>query len=149
MILGKFQQEIGKVRGQVSIALGMGAALIIIGTFLFHHLMDWTWEESFYFSVVTLTTVGYGDLTPDTGFQRVVIAIYVLIGVTIFVTAIGIIGVNVIEKRQAKLADRMTEDNEKLHIRVLELEERIEKYKTDRERSNTEEEPAPEEQEVT
>ncbi len=148
-MMGKFRQELGRVRGQVSIAIGMAAALIIIGTFLFHHLMDWTWEESFYFSVVTLTTVGYGDLTPDTGFQRIVIAIYVLIGVTIFVTAISIIGLNVIEKRQTELAGRMTERNQRLHIRVLELEEKIEKYKTDRERSNTEEEPSPEEQEVT
>lgn len=148
-MFGKFREGLGRVRSQVSVAVGLGATLIIIGTFLFHHLMDWTWEESFYFSVVTLTTVGYGDLTPDTGLQRIVIAIYVLIGVTIFVTAISIIGVNVIEKRQAELADRMTERNQRLHIRVLELEERINKFNTDRERSNTEEEPSPEEQEVT
>ncbi len=149
MILGKFQQELGRVRGQVSVAVGMGAALIIIGTFLFHHLMDWTWEESFYFSVVTLTTVGYGDLTPDTGFQRIVIAIYVLIGVTIFVTAISIIGVNVIEKRQARLAVKMTERNQRLLIRVLELEEKIERYRTEQERPRDKEEPSPEEQVVT
>ena len=148
-MLGRFREGLGRVRGQVSVAIGMGAALIIIGTFLFHHLMDWTWEESFYFSVVTLTTVGYGDLTPDTGFQRVVIAIYVLIGVTIFVTAISIIGLNVIEKRQARLAMKISERNESLHLRILKLEENIERYRTEREEPLNKEEPAPEEQEVT
>ncbi len=131
-MMGSFTKELGRVRGQVSVAVGMGAALIIIGTFMFKRLMDLTWEEAFYFSVVTLTTVGYGDVTPETGFQRVVVALYVLIGVTIFVTAISIIGVNVIEKRQARLAEKVAGRNEALHARIHELEEKLEKLKNER-----------------
>ncbi|MCK5653259.1 MAG: two pore domain potassium channel family protein, partial [Gemmatimonadetes bacterium] len=134
--------------GQVSVALGMGAALILVGTLLFHHLMDWTYAESFYFAVVTLTTVGYGDLTPDTDLQRVVVAIYVLVGMTIFITAISIIGVNVIEKRQAKIAERFTERNEMLKVRVAQLEKRVDKFWAEHKSPKDDDEPSADELDV-
>ena len=66
-MISRFRREVKRIRGQVSIAVGLGAGLIIIGTFLFQRVMDLTWEEAFNFAVVTLTTVGYGDITPETG----------------------------------------------------------------------------------
>ena len=41
--------------------------LLVSGTMFYWSVEDWTLIESLYFSVVTLATVGYGDLTP-TGF---------------------------------------------------------------------------------
>jgi len=149
LVYVRFRQELGRVRGQVSVAIGMAAGLILVGTVMFRHVMDLTWSEAFYFSVVTLTTVGYGDVTPDTDFQRVVVALYVLIGVTIFVTAISIIGVNVIEKRQAKLALKLSATNESLRVRVAKLEETVKRFRTGHKVSKDEEGPTPDEQDVS
>ncbi len=146
---GRVRKSAGQVRGQVSVAIGMGAALILIGSILFRWLMDISWSEAFYFSVVTLSTVGYGDVTPETDFQRVVVALYVLIGVTIFVTAIGIVGVNVIEKRQERVAEKITAVNAKLYKRIMALERRMDRKLGRDGASEVDQEPPSEEKEVT
>ena len=38
--------------------------LLLSGTMFYLFVEDWTLIQTLYFSVVTLTTVGYGDLTP-------------------------------------------------------------------------------------
>jgi voltage-gated potassium channel len=42
---------------------------------------DITFPESLYFSLVTLSTVGYGDIQPHTGFARMITATEILLGV--------------------------------------------------------------------
>ncbi|WP_037458107.1 ion channel [Skermanella stibiiresistens] len=42
---------------------------------------DITFPESLYFSLVTLSTVGYGDIQPHTGFSRLIAATEILLGI--------------------------------------------------------------------
>ena len=58
--------------------------LITLGTLLFSFLEGWDLIISFYFTVVTLSTVGYGDFVPQHHLSRVVSAVIVLIGISIF-----------------------------------------------------------------
>jgi voltage-gated potassium channel len=80
--------------------------LLGIGTITFHFLEKWSWISSFYFSVVTLATVGYGDLTPTTDFSRLITAIYILVGASIALASLGIIGSRYLEIREAKIKAR-------------------------------------------
>ena len=50
---------------------------------------DWTLIQSLYFSVVTLTTVGYGDLTPTSDFSRIFTIIYIFIGLGVLVAFVS------------------------------------------------------------
>ena len=43
-----------------------------------------SWFHAMYFSVITMSTVGYGDMSPVTVFGQVVCLIYVLVGITTF-----------------------------------------------------------------
>jgi voltage-gated potassium channel len=148
-MLFRVKSELGRVRGQVSVALGMAILLIIFGTWMFQRVMDITWSESFYFTIVTLTTVGYGDVTPETDYQRAVVALFVLIGVTIFVTTMGIIGVNVIEKRQQKLADKISRRTDGLRERIAKLELSMAQFKANQIKSKDTPEPSHDEEEVS
>ena len=75
-------------------------ALVAVGTIVYHVLEKWSWLVSFYFSVCTLTTVGYGDYYPTTDASRMFTAIYVLIGVTIAFGAFGLIGAGYLRRSQ-------------------------------------------------
>lgn len=77
-----------------------------IGTILFHRLESWTWIQSFYFSVVTLTTVGYGDLVPTTDATRLFVAIYILVAVGTVLASLGIIGTELIKIREQRFIKR-------------------------------------------
>ena len=67
-------------------ALGKYAVLIVIGflalgTIGFHYIEGTgTWWDALYFSCVTLTTVGYGDMTPSTDGGKILAIFFILIG---------------------------------------------------------------------
>lgn len=58
--------------------------LVIVGTgtIFYHFIEGWSYVESLYFTVVMLTTVGFGDLHPTTEFSRGFTVIFILVGVS-------------------------------------------------------------------
>jgi len=58
--------------------------LLITGTIIFHFLEGWKWLDAFYFSMITLATVGYGDFTPKTDLGKIFTMFYVISGIGIF-----------------------------------------------------------------
>jgi voltage-gated potassium channel len=63
--------------------LGSVAVLLTTGTIVYSILERWTLLDSLYFSVVTLATVGYGDLTPTTEVAKLFTIGYILAGIGI------------------------------------------------------------------
>ena len=64
--------------------LAVSAVLLIaLGTLVFGALEDWSWVDSLYFSVIAVTTVGFGDLSPTTDASKLITVIYVLLGISI------------------------------------------------------------------
>jgi len=58
-------------------------AIIAIGTVFYRAVEGWAWIDALYFTVVTLTTVGYGDLTPQTSAGKLFTIAYILVGLGI------------------------------------------------------------------
>ncbi len=73
-------------------------------------LSNWSIVDSIYFSVVTFTTVGFGDLVPDTHLARVFTCFFSVSGVICLGFIIGAVGNTVIETQEKALekADQLT-----------------------------------------
>ena len=56
------------------------AFILGIGTIIYHVLEGWSWIDSLYFSVITLTTIGYGDFSPQTDAGKLFTIFYILLG---------------------------------------------------------------------
>jgi voltage-gated potassium channel Kch len=71
------------------ILLGILLVTVAAGTVLFHLVEHFSWLDAYYFSIITLATVGYGDLTPHTALGKVLTTFYIFLGVGIFTTYIS------------------------------------------------------------
>ena len=61
-------------------------AMLLVGTLVYHWLEGWSYLDALYFCVITLATVGYGDLTPTTPIAKVFTIFYVINGVVILLS---------------------------------------------------------------
>jgi hypothetical protein len=62
---------------------GSALALMVVGTVVYRLLEDWSWVDSIYFSVIAVTTVGFGDISPSTDASKLFTVVYVLTGIAI------------------------------------------------------------------
>src|SRR5215207_7289061 len=75
------------------VLLALVVSLLLSGTIFFTLVEGWSVLDSFYFSVTTLTTVGFGDSAPATAAGKIFTILYFFVG-------LGVIGglINVLAK---------------------------------------------------
>jgi len=61
---------------------------ILLGTVVFHLLEGWSILDSLYVTVQTVTTVGFGDLTPRTAIGRLFATFFMMLGVGVVLYAL-------------------------------------------------------------
>ncbi|SLN18302.1 Voltage-gated potassium channel Kch [Pseudoruegeria aquimaris] len=63
-------------------------AMICASTVFFRFVEGWSWLDAYFFTIVTMSTVGYGDLVPQTPQGRIATTFLIIFGIGAF--ALGV-----------------------------------------------------------
>lgn len=107
-------KDLFRKTGLHKVLIGIFITILIFWAAFFLFSPSYGWVDDFYF--VTLTTVGYGDVTPKTYNEKVLAIILILIGVFVFSAITALMS--------SFLTDRILDDDEE--DRVSEIQETIE-----------------------
>jgi voltage-gated potassium channel len=80
--------------------------LTLVGTVSYALIEGWSLLDSLYATIITITTVGYGDVTPVTPLGRTFAIVFTLIAITIAGYSISTLAAYTIERRSRKLAEK-------------------------------------------
>jgi len=95
-----------RINEKILYAITLLVVLLGTGVFYFNRAEGWSYVDSFYFCVQTLTTIGFGDLTPTTDASKLFTSFYALFGIGVMLYVLGsIIGAYLF--RQEKYFDRI------------------------------------------
>ncbi|KAF2518595.1 two pore domain potassium channel family protein [Flavobacterium salilacus subsp. salilacus] len=78
------------------------AIVLFIGTIAYHFIEGWGFIDSLYFSVVTLTTIGFGDFAPQTDAGKLFTVLYIVMGIGVILTFINTLKNHYNESRESK-----------------------------------------------
>lgn len=109
-------KDLFRKTGLHKVLIGIFITILIFWAAFFLFSPSYGWVDDFYFVIVTLTTVGYVDVTPKTYNEKVLAIILILIGVFVFSVITALMS--------SFLTDRILDDDEE--DRVSEIQETIE-----------------------
>lgn len=90
------------VRLRLRISLAILIAVLITGTITFVYAEGYGFFDSLYFSIVTMATVGYGDIVPKTAVGRVAALVMIVGGVSTFMGVLASATELYMEQRDAE-----------------------------------------------
>ena len=73
--------------------------VLVVGTFIYHNVEGWGYLDSTYFMVITATTIGYGDFTPQTDIGKITSIVYFFIGIAFMFYMIDSIILSLISRK--------------------------------------------------
>lgn len=68
--------------------LALSVGVFVFGTILFAVLEDWSYVDAFYYTVATVTTVGFGDVVVESPASKIIASIFMLLTVPLILIAI-------------------------------------------------------------
>ena len=74
---------------EVSGLLMLTMIVLAFGTIFYYFAEGWNIIDSLYFCVMTLTTIGYGDLFPTTEISKIFTILYVFLGLGLILSFIN------------------------------------------------------------
>lgn len=108
---------------------GLGVAsipiliLVVVGTLVYSKLEGWSLLDSLYATIITMTTVGYGDLSPQSAAGRIFAIFFALSAIGIASYAVSTFAAVIIENQLArqrrKVRERRMKRIEALHDHVI------------------------------
>lgn len=81
--------------------------ILLSGATLFYARVEhWSIVDSLYFSVMTMATIGYGDLVPTTDISKLFTVIFAILSIGVFASVISKIVAITLERKKQRLGGR-------------------------------------------
>jgi hypothetical protein len=87
--------------------LGLTVVVIAGGTAFYALQEGWSVVDALYFTVMTLATVGYGDLVPTSDVAKLFTVVYTLIGIGLLASTIAALAAAAIDARHERRTRRV------------------------------------------
>jgi len=84
----------------IGITLAIGTAVMMLLE------RDWSTSDAFYFCMITVTTVGYGDLLPTNSSAKLFVTFYILFGFSVLAQSLSAVGAVPFRIRQLRKVER-------------------------------------------
>lgn len=98
----ELEEEYRKIQRNFRVIGVVALFVLTAGATFFHFVEDLGWLDAFYFSTITLTTVGYGDITPQTNAGKLFDIFYIILGIGILATFANLLIKNAAARRELK-----------------------------------------------
>ncbi len=82
-------------------------ALLFGGATFYHKVEGWRYIDALYFSTATMTTVGYGDITPKTDTGKIFTIFFAFTGVAIALYGLSTLATHFVEVREEFWLERI------------------------------------------
>ena len=79
--------------------------IMVVGTIAYNQLEHWNYVDSFYFTGITLSTIGYGDFYPTTPVSKIFTVFFAFAGIGVLAASISIFAGAYFEKREKILGE--------------------------------------------
>jgi len=109
---------LNKKRGELFVAVFLGMIILVVASSVMYYAEHGAQPDKFssipttmWWAVMTLTTIGYGDMYPVTGLGKLVAAVIAFLGIGLFALPAGILGSGFFEEfhhRQQKEEETIT-----------------------------------------
>lgn len=103
-------EEATKIQRRFRYIAAVSLIVVSIGAVSMHHFEGWRWIDAVYFSVVSLTTVGYGDFTPHTDAGKLFVIGYLIVGIAIIAALVNNVIRSVVARRVIKQSNQQDND---------------------------------------
>jgi hypothetical protein len=89
-------------KGTLLVISGMSLLIVIVFSLLISHIENLRWFDAFYFSFITATTVGYGDITPHSVTAKILTMLYITCAMLALPTLFTLVGSSFYDYLQRK-----------------------------------------------
>ena len=77
--------------------------LLAGGTYFYSSAEGWSVLDAFYFCVMTMSTIGYGDFVPTSPFSKIFTVVFAILSIGVFAAAVSKVVSIVLMRRKQRL----------------------------------------------
>jgi voltage-gated potassium channel Kch len=111
--------NISNTRSKILLSATSVIILLLAGTAIFNSIEKWSVVDSFYFTGVTLTTIGFGDFVPTTDISKIITVVFSFFGIGIVFSFFYIIAEHYTREKEKRVVALIKKYNEKGNKKTL------------------------------